>query len=66
MQGAFLGVLSQYKKIIDFQISGFVRGFEINRFGPLKSMMDLGQIQIPLILSYPDKEFGFETHKSKS
>ena len=50
---------SEERAVRDFQIPWFVRGFEINRFGPLKSTMDLGQIQILLILSYPNKEFEF-------
>ena len=51
------GELIKIKKRVrvrDFQIPGFVRGFEINRFKLLKSMMDLGGIQILLILCYPN------------
>ena len=51
------GELIKIKKRVrvrDFQIPGFVRGFEINRFKLLKSRMDLGGIQILLILCYPN------------
>ena len=33
--------------------------FEIHGFGPLKSWMDLAQIQILMVLSHPNKEFEF-------
>ena len=35
------------------------KSFEIHEFGPLKSWMDLTKIQILMILSHPNKEFGF-------
>ena len=36
------------------------KSFEIHGFGLLKSWMDLTQIQILMILSHPNKEFGFQ------
>ena len=35
------------------------KSFEIHGLGSLKSWMDLTQIQILMILSHPNKEFGF-------
>ena len=36
------------------------KSFEIHGFESLKSWMDLPQIQILIVLSHPNKEFGFE------
>ena len=43
----------------DLWNSNLKKSFEIHGFGPLKFWMDLTQIQIIMILSYPNKKFRF-------